>query len=219
MPGGAFLVIGHFSRMLLDLCGRNRLDRLGLHFGRLRHADHAAAADRRDRGEHHLRHLRWLTGNLPILVLHVVLLPFNLYRRGQLLTTGCAIRRALTADAKLDAIRPMLATITLPDGATLFRKGDRPDNRYILDSGRIQLVEIDSKVKPGEMFGESAFFSEARVRTLTATCEGDCVLLALNERDLTAEFHRNPAFGFAMIKLVSQCVALAADEKGRGNAS
>lgn len=148
----------------------------------------------------------WLVDILPMLVLHVVLLPFNIYHLVQILRTGRDIKAARTAGAKLDAIRPLMRRLTLPDGATLFRKGDSPDNLYILDNGLIRLVEIDSMVVPGEMFGEIAFFSEARERTLTAIREGDCVLLALNERDFITEFYRNPAFCFAMIKLVTQRV-------------
>ena len=50
----------------------------------------------------------------------------------------------------------------------LFRHGDEAEHLYILVEGRVDFLEINASLGPGQMFGEIAFFSPERRRTVTA---------------------------------------------------
>ena len=69
--------------------------------------------------------------------------------------------------------------------------------------GRIELVEINSNLLPGQIFGEIAFFSPDRRRRLTARCADNCTVLSIDESTVKQLYYQNPAFGFNMIELVA----------------
>jgi hypothetical protein len=129
----------------------------------------------------------------PMLVLHMLLLPFNSHRLFEIFRTARKIHvaRARRADG----------------GEYLSRKGDPLDSLCILDAGRIDPVEIDGQVEQGEMFGELAFFSNDGLRTLSARCHGKCELPVLSEDDFLKLFYQNPAFAFSVVKLVANRLA------------
>ena len=91
------------------------------------------------------------------------------------------------------------------EGASLiFRKGDPADNLYYLESGRVRLVEIGTLLPEGELFGEIAFFTDARERTLSARCEGPCRIASLDERTFMRLYYQNPAFGVHVVRLIAR---------------
>ena len=58
--------------------------------------------------------------------------------------------------------------------------------------------------EPGEVFGEIAFFSDAKERTLTAICEGACGIVAINEHNFMQLYYQKPAFGMYIVRLISR---------------
>jgi CRP/FNR family cyclic AMP-dependent transcriptional regulator len=86
----------------------------------------------------------------------------------------------------------------------VFCKGDRPDNLYYLDRGEVLLEEIDVTLRDGDIFGEIAFFTEAKERTVSARCIGECRIVAIDEARFMSLFYQNPAFGFAVVQLISK---------------
>lgn len=145
-----------------------------------------------------------LSGALPILVLHLILLPFNAIRLWQLLRGLRAVRAARRGSAAdFGWLREVATAARYADGAHVFRKGDAPDNLYFLDAGEVLLEEIGVRLGPGEIFGEIAFFTESKERTVSARCVGDCRILAIDEARFLALYHQNPAFGFAIVQLIA----------------
>ncbi len=140
----------------------------------------------------------------PNLVLHVLLLPLNLYRLGEILRMGSRVREARRGEFDVRWISELLPARKMPDGAVLFHKGDPPDYLFYLVSGRIRLVETGFKIEAGEVFGEIAFFSDAKERTLTAVCEGPCRVVAVNEAAFMQLYYQDPAFGMYIVQLISR---------------
>jgi hypothetical protein len=142
--------------------------------------------------------------SLPMLGLHIVLLPINLYRVVEMTRLT---RRVNAAAQERDTsglwLRPYMKRRKLKAGAVLFRKGDLADHLYMLASGRIELVEIGSELPAGRIFGEIAFFAPDRRRTLTARCIDNCEVLAINESTVRQLYFQNPEFGFQVIGLVA----------------
>jgi CRP/FNR family transcriptional regulator, cyclic AMP receptor protein len=145
-----------------------------------------------------------LAGIYPNLVLHLVLLPFNLYRLAEIVSMTRRIRAARSGDFDVRWIAQLLPVRRFADGTTLFAKGDAPDNLYYLVSGRVRLPEIGLTLEAGEVFGEIAFFSDARERTLTALCDGPCEIVPIDERSFMQLYYRNPAFGMYIVRLISR---------------
>ena len=59
-------------------------------------------------------------------------------------------------------LRPYMKSSKRKAGDVLFRKGDEAEHLYILVEGRVDFPEVNASIKPGEIFGEIAFFSPER---------------------------------------------------------
>ena len=142
--------------------------------------------------------------SMPMLLLHSMLVPINLYRLAEMVRLTRHVHAA-EADDNLRGIwlRPYMRSATLPDGAFLFRKGDIGDRIYLLVGGLIVMVEIGRSVKAGEIFGEIAVFSPDRQRRATARCVGKCTVLSIDDNTLKQLCYQNPGFGLNLIGLVA----------------
>jgi len=142
--------------------------------------------------------------HLPMLVLHTLLLPVNLYRLIEMIRLTQRVNAA--ADVKDTSglwLRPYMKRRRLKAGKVLFRKGDPADHLYMLTSGRIELVEIGVALPAGRIFGEIAFFAPDKCRTLTARCVENSEVLAINESTVRQLYYQNPDFSFHLIGLVA----------------
>jgi CRP/FNR family transcriptional regulator, cyclic AMP receptor protein len=150
-----------------------------------------------------------ITKTWPILALHGVLLPINIYRLGQMfrLTRRVEAAAAGGGDPTDVWLRPYMTTRKLAAGTTLFRKGDPATEIFYLAEGRIEFVEIGEDLPPGKIFGEIAFFTEQRLRTMTARCREKSTVLAIDEATLKQLYYQNPEFGFYLVRLVAQRLA------------
>jgi len=140
----------------------------------------------------------------PTLVLHTLLLPFNIYRLMEILNMSNRVRDARSGKFEVTWISQLLPAKPYNDGTTLFSKGDAPDNLYYLVAGQVRLVETDITIEAGDIFGEIAFFSDSKERTLTAICEGPCSIVAIDERSFMQLYYQNPAFGMFIVRLISR---------------
>jgi CRP/FNR family cyclic AMP-dependent transcriptional regulator len=142
--------------------------------------------------------------SLPMLALHSLLVPVNLYRLIEMIRLSRRVNAAAQAqDTSGLWLRPYMKRRKLKAGTVLFRKGDVADHLYMLASGRVELVEIGNELPAGRIFGEIAFFAPDRRRTLTARCLEDSEVLAINESTVRQLYFQNPEFGFQVIGLVA----------------
>lgn len=101
-------------------------------------------------------------------------------------------------------LRDVATAKSYRDGDTVFKKGDKPDGLYYLDKGKVQLEEIGVTLKPGDVFGEIAFFTDARTRTASARCVGDCRIVPVDEATFVSIYHNNPSFSVSIVKLIAK---------------
>lgn len=139
-----------------------------------------------------------------VLTLHLILLPFNLFRLIQLMKTASDVSKAAAADAPPDSILSYLTPIEVQDDQVIFNKGDRADYIYYIQSGEVFLEEIGRTLPAGEIFGEIAFFGETKKRTLSAKCVGACKIYAISEKHFTRVFFQSPEFSIYILKLMAQ---------------
>lgn len=145
-----------------------------------------------------------LLPNLPMLILHALLLPANIYHAVDMMVLTRRVNAAAAArDTSGLWLRPYMKRRKLKPGTVLFHKGDPADHLFMLISGRMELVEIGQELPPGRVFGEIALFSPDRQRTLTARCIDACQVLSIDESTMRQIYYQNPDFGFQMIGLVA----------------
>lgn len=142
--------------------------------------------------------------SIPMLLLHMTLVPINLFRLAEMVRLTRRVRAVAGSGDQLGVwLRPHMRRDKLPGGTVLFKQGDLGDRMYLLVDGHIDLVEIGGSVKPGVIFGEIAMFSPDRRRRLTARCAGPCTVLSIDESTVQQLFYQNPSFGFTLMGLVA----------------
>ena len=142
--------------------------------------------------------------NYLMTLMHGVLLPINCVRLVEMTRLTRRVRAATqSADRSGLWLRPYMKQTKRKAGDVLFRQGDDADHLYILVDGRVEFPENGATVGPGQMFGEIAFFSPERKRTLSARCAEDSTLLSINQATVRELYYQNPGFGFEIVGLVA----------------
>ena len=140
---------------------------------------------------------------IPVLSLHVLLLPLNIWRLWEIGQTRKAIAAAIKGDLQTDWLSPYGSTILLHQGEQLFAQGDVGGTIYFVLSGTMQLVESGISLGPGSLLGEIALFSPQGRRTQGAVASSDCRLLAMSQEELLTLYRRHPEVGIYLLRLVT----------------
>jgi CRP/FNR family cyclic AMP-dependent transcriptional regulator len=139
----------------------------------------------------------------PVLVLHAILLPLNVWRAVQMLRLIKRVEAASKSDVSTDWLKPFMKDAELKAGEVLFSRGDHADRLYMILSGDIHLEQIDLTLRAGELFGEVGLFSTNRQRTQTARALTDVHLLWLSEGELAQICYQNPGVAFYFLRLTT----------------
>ena len=75
--------------------------------------------------------------------------------------------------------------------------------RFRCRLGTMELVEIRRNIPPGQLFGEIAYFSPDRRRTLTARCTTACTVLSIGESTFKQLYFQHPNFAFQIAGLIA----------------
>lgn len=142
-------------------------------------------------------------GLLPILILHGLLLPMNLYRLSQIWRLVSDSARLREAGFPVEPLIPFMTERPVRAGEVLFRKGDPSDGMYYIARGRIRVPEVGAYLGPGEILGEISLFTPDRARTASAVSEDDGIVYWLSEADVLKIFHQSPRFGFSLVRAIS----------------
>lgn len=142
-------------------------------------------------------------GNIPILVLHGLLLPLNIIRVRQYLGLVRQIRLAVEGDPHIEKLIPLMKREEIAKDTVIFRKGDEAQAMYFLASGRISLPELDVEIGPGTIFGEIALFLGDRARTASAVCVEPGEICSLSEDRVKELVMEDPGFGLYLTRLIA----------------
>lgn len=146
----------------------------------------------------------WLQDLPPVLVLHAILLPVNVYRLVEMHRLVKVMENAAAAAADLSWMTPFMRPASFRGGDTIFRKGDPADAMYVLETGRIRLKEFDVELGPGDVLGEIGVFAPQGERTATATCVGNCRLRRITRDMVRRLVLQNPQFAYYLIGVVTE---------------
>ena len=140
---------------------------------------------------------------IPVIYLHSILLPVNLFRLMQVRSRISVIREKWKGHISLEELLPFMTQTSFRKGEVLFRKDDDSREMYFVIDGVVRMEEINKTVGPGELFGEIGMFSPDRQRTATAICESDVTLLRMNDQRVLELYNQNPSFGFYLVRLIT----------------
>jgi len=140
---------------------------------------------------------------LPILLLHIALLPLNIVRLSEVRGLTQAIRTMQKTDLPYDFMIPFMTPMHCRAGADIFVKDEPAADVYVIKSGAIELPEVGKVIGPGALFGEVAIFSRDAVRTATATCKTDCELLRISGTRMLELFYQDRQFSFKVARLLA----------------
>ncbi|HXD44413.1 MAG TPA: cyclic nucleotide-binding domain-containing protein, partial [Pseudolabrys sp.] len=147
----------------------------------------------------------------PVLFLHVILLPMNIWRFFEMIKLVRRVEAAATGDHSIEWLKPFMKSERLVAGTVLFRRDDSADKLYAVLSGRVDLDEIAVSVGPGQVIGEMGLFAGHRRRTQTARCATDVELLWVSEGELAQLCYQNPAIAFHLLRLITNRLLENAD--------
>ena len=146
----------------------------------------------------------WITWAVPSLVLYGLLIPINIKKALHVHQLVKAIERAKADTPVSEWLLPHMHQRRIKAGTVLWNKGDRAHEMIYVESGMIRLVEHGELRGAGTLVGEIGMLSPDNKRTLTITCETDCVVYALSAEDMVALYYQNPKLGFHVMRLVVQ---------------
>ena len=139
----------------------------------------------------------------PVLILHAILLPLNVWRAVQLLRLIRLVEAASKSDLSTDWLKPFMKEAQLKAGKILFAKGHHADRLYMILAGNVHLEQIDYTLRAGDLFGEVGLFSADHQRTQTARAQTDVHLLWISEGELAQICYQNPGMAFYFLRLVT----------------
>ena len=98
----------------------------------------------------------------PVMLLHIALLPLNLWRLNQLLQLTRLIENASAASPSLDWLKPFFRRKSAKVGDVLFRLGDPAVELLFILSGQFRAIEADAVLQPGDVIGELGLITRGK---------------------------------------------------------
>lgn len=139
----------------------------------------------------------------PIVALHLILLPLNVYRLREMLLLVRNVRRSVHSDLSMAWLKPFMTERRCKAGEVLFYKHEKADEMFYVVRGRFRLVETGIELPPGSIVGELGMLSPSNKRTQTLECLEDGLVLSVTYRKVEELYVQNPEFGFYFLRLVS----------------
>jgi CRP/FNR family transcriptional regulator, cyclic AMP receptor protein len=146
----------------------------------------------------------YLGGMIPILVLHLALLPLNLWRLHQTRQLAEKVRLATEGDLSFDWLIPHMSSRSFAAGHTIFRKGDPARELFLVTAGTVRLTELGVELEKGSMLGEIGVFSPHKARIATAVAVTSVEVFAIAEDRVIALYTDNREFGFYLVSLITK---------------
>ena len=140
----------------------------------------------------------------PVLILHIALLPLNVFRLQQMLTLVRQVGAATAGDLNMDWLKPFTTRQPVTAGETLFRKGDQADSMYFVVSGEFKVMELGIPIGAGQVLGELGLLAPDQIRTQTIECVKNADTLRITYDQVRQLYFQNPKFGFYFLQLTSR---------------
>jgi len=142
----------------------------------------------------------------PIFVLHVLLLPLNVFRLYQMKTLIKKVQEASQSDTTAEYLIPYMNKNVYGKGDVLFKINDCADRVFFIQEGSVYLPEVGKTLPRGTVLGEVGIFAPDNKRAATAVCAEQSVVYDIHRDRVLELYYQNPRFGFYLIRSVSRIV-------------
>lgn len=139
----------------------------------------------------------------PVLVLHMILLPLNVYRLREMLLLVQEVKRSVHSDLSMAWLKPFMTERHCATDEVLFYKHEKAEEMFYIVSGRFRLVESGIELPVGAIVGELGMLSPSNKRTQTLECIEGGLVLSVTYQKVQELYVQNPEFGFYFLRLVS----------------
>lgn len=150
-----------------------------------------------------------LTGAVPILVLHTLLLPLNVTRLLQMKRLIRRIVASAHADKSLAPMIPFMTITQVPADTVLFDQGAPADTLYYVVKGQLTAVTHKVDMGPGSIIGEIGVFMPAHTRSDTVVCKTDVELGSITAAKARVLFFEHPEFAAFLTRIIAERAARA----------
>jgi CRP/FNR family cyclic AMP-dependent transcriptional regulator len=105
----------------------------------------------------------------PVLLLHAVLMPVNVWRLAEIFRLRGHVRKSTGGDAVFTALLPFATRLTVPQGEVVIRKGEQSDCLYLVFEGALWVADAEVELGPGSVVGEMGVLSDTHLRTASVS--------------------------------------------------
>lgn len=144
----------------------------------------------------------WMAGLAPILILHTLLLPVNLWRLFQQVQLRMRLEKSLSHPADISLLMPFMTLETYTDGATLFHEGDPADRLFLIIDGDVRVDGVDGLLGKGSILGEMGLFSDTGRRTAAVHAAGPVSAGWISRPTVIKLFRDHPDFALALTRMM-----------------
>jgi len=106
----------------------------------------------------------------PILVLHLLLLPLNLFRLFQIFHPNHQVQKSPLDPAELSLLVPFMQPVWMREGEHLFRQGEKADEIFLVLNGEVKLVKANTSLGKDQLLGVMVHFTQQVRRIDSAIC-------------------------------------------------
>ena len=92
----------------------------------------------------------------PVLLLHTVLMPVNVWRLAEIFRLRGHVRKGSGGDAVFTALLPFASRLTVPQGEVVIRKGEQSDCLYLVFEGALWVADAQVELGPGSVVGDTS---------------------------------------------------------------
>lgn len=132
-------------------------------------------------------------------------MPINCYRLWQIISLRGRLKfTASRSEDDFSVIRTYGKARLIKEGTVIFSRGDLVDRLYFIGSGKVLIEELNIEVAAGDIFGEIAFFTDARLRSATARCIEDAHVYEIDEKRFMRLQFEDPSFCLSVMRTVTR---------------
>ena len=146
----------------------------------------------------------YLAAAYPPLLLHLLLLPLNVFRLREMLRLARLVEQASDADLDMAWLSSMVTSRRVARGEFLFHKGDTADRMFFVVSGQFRLTETGIAIGAGSIAGELGLLSHDKRRTQSMLCVASGELLEISYSEVKQLYFQNQIFGYFFLQLATK---------------
>jgi hypothetical protein len=140
----------------------------------------------------------------PVMFLHIILLPLNIFRLVQILSLNRKVDAATRGDPDMEWLKSVTSHRILNAGEYLFRRGDKANSMIFVLSGALQIEGLGVDVGTGDIVGEIGLLAPDRTRTQTIVCTAQSEVLEITYDQVKTLYFQSPKFGFYLLQLAGR---------------